>query len=314
MPLPTFNDISAVDPVMSNMLVGYKQAEERFVASQLFPVVMVDDEGGTYYIYTKKYWFTDEMKRRVPGQPYARTGKGVSTTTYKTEQWALADPIPDENRKANQMPMELESASVEFLGQKSLIRKERQFSADFLKTGVWETDDTTATDWDDYTNGDPVGDILTAKRTISLSTGMEPNTIAVGHIVDDALVNHPDIIDRIKYVQMPTIRATSIALAALFGLEDYIVGKASYNSANEGQDATMAATFDDDALVCFVNSGPSIFKPSAGYTFAWAGGGGDGVIINSRDELNDTDLIKTKEQWDQKAVAVDLGYFFSDIV
>ena len=43
-------------------------------------------------------------------------------------------------------------------------------------------------------------------------------------------------------------------------------------------------------------------------------GGGGGVIINSRDELNDADLIKNKEQWDQKVVATDLGYFFSDVV
>ena len=310
----TLNDLAAVDPVLTNLLVGYKQDAVRFIASQLFPIVPVGSKGGTYYIYDKKYWFTDEMEERAPGQPYARAKWGISTDTYKTLQYALAVPIADEEREANQTALELESSAVEYLGQKSLIRKERAFSAAFLTTSVWETDNTTATDWDDFTSGDPVGDILTASRTISLSTGIEPNTIAVGHIVHEALVNHPDILDRIKYVQMPTVKATEVALAALFGLEKYVVGKAGYNAANEGQDASQTAIFDDDALVCFVNGAPGIRKPSAGYTFAWGGGGGAGVIINSRDDLNDADLIKNKEQWDQKVVATDLGYFFSDIV
>ncbi len=311
---PTLSDITAVDPVLSNILIGYKQAAERFIAAQLFPVVPVDDKSGTYYIFTKKYWFTDEMQERVPGAEYMRAHFAAETTTYDTVQYALAVPIADEIRKANQAPMELETAAVEFLGQKSLIKKERKFSADFFKTGVWETDDTTTTDWDDFTSGDPVKDVLTAVRTISLSTGKKANTIAMGDIVHQAVVNHPDIIDRVKYVQMPTVEAVSNALASLMGVERYIVGLAGYNDANIGQSYSAVAIIDDDALICYVEPAPGIFKASAGYTFAWGDGGGAGLIQNWRDGENDADLIKNKEQWDQKAVATDLGFFYSDVV
>jgi len=256
---------------------------------------------------------TDEMQERVPGTEYMRAHFAAETTTYDTVQYALATPIADEIRNANQAPMELGTAAVEFLGQKSLIRKERAFAAAFFTTSVWETDDTSSTDWDDYSASDPVGDVLTASRTISLSTGKKANTIAVGAIVHQALANHPDIIDRVKYISVPTIGAVTNAMADLFGLESYVVGEAGYNSANIGQDASMAAIIDDDALVCYVERSPGIFKASAGYTFAWGGGGGDGIIINTRDGLNDADLIKGKEQWDQKAVATDLGYFFQGI-
>lgn len=314
MSLPTLSDITAVDPVLTNMLVGYKQEAERFIASQVFPVVPVATKSGTFYIFDKKYWFTDEMQERVPGGEYMRAHFAASTDTYDTVQFALATPIADEIRKANQAPMDLETAAVEFLGQKSLIKKERAFAAAFMTTSVWETDDTTTTDWDDFTSGDPVKDILLAKRTINLSTGKVPNTIAMGNIVHEALVNHPDIIDRIKYVQTPTVEIIASQLAALFGLKRVIVGMAGYNTANRGQDASMAAIIDDDALICYVEPGPGIFKPSAGYTFAWGDGGGDGIIDNWRDGENDADLIKMKEQWDQKAVATDLGYFFSDVV
>jgi len=315
MSLPTLSDITAVDPVLSNILIGYKQDASRFLASQLFPVVPVADKSGTYYLFDKKYWQTDNMKVRVPGQEYMRADFGASTTTYDTVQWALAVPIADEIRRANQAPLDLETAAIEYLAQKSLIRKERAFSTDFFKKSVWETDDdNSVTDWDDYTSGDPITDVLTAKRTISLSTGKSANTIAMGEIVHAALINHPDIVDRVKYVQMPTMTAITSAMAGMFGLDKYLVGMAGYNTANEGQTFSAAAIIDDDALVCYVEPSPRVFKASAGYTFAWGGGGGNGVIINSRDELNDADLIKNKEQWDQKAVATDLGYFFFDVV
>jgi len=312
---PTSNDVQAVDPVLTNMLVGYMQADARFVASRAFPAVFVDKDSGTYYIFDKKYWFTDELAARAPGGPFARAGFGVSTATYLTNQFALAVPIADETRKNSQVPMDLETAALRLLAQKSLIRKERAFAADFMTTGVWATDDNNSTtDWDDFSAGDPVNDIQTAKRTVSNSTGHDPNTVALGYIVHQALISHPDIIDRIAYTSQATLATIENALAAILGVERYLVGKASYNSANEGQAATMAAIIDDDCLVCYTTPSPSLFEASAGYTFAWAPGGGMGGVRPTRVDDQDTDLLKHKEQWDQKAVATDCGYFFADVV
>lgn len=315
MPLPTVSDVQAVDPVLTNLLVGYAQAESRFVASRVFPVVPVEKDSGTYYIWTKKYWFLDEMKQRAPGQQYARVGFGASNATYTTLQWALSHAIPDEVRANSQVPGDMEAAATRFLGQQSLIRKERAFAADFMTTGVWGTDDNNSTtDWDDFSGGDPRTDIRTAKRTISSATGSMANTAVIGEIVEDALMLHPDILDAIKYTQAATADNVAGMLAAALGLEQVLVARASYNSANEGASGTYTAIIDDDALICYVSPSPGLFDASAGYTFAWGGGGGAGVIMRNRDDLNDTDVVKIKEQWDQKAVATDVGYFFADVV
>jgi hypothetical protein len=296
------------------MLVGYQQADSRFVASRVFPAVSVDKDSGTYYIYTKKYWFLDEMKRRAPGAQYARAGVGVETSTYTTEQWALAYPIPDEIRANSQIPLDLESVATRWLGQQSLIRKERQWAADFMKTSVWGTDGSITNKWSDYSLSDPVADVLNAKRAISQSTGMAPNTMVIGEIVYDRLSNHPDLIDRVKYTTAAGLQSVTNALGAIFGGLNVLVGTAIYNSANEAQTASYSALMDDDALILYVAPSPSLFEASAGYTFAWAPGGGTGIIMRNRDDLNDTDIVKIKEQWDQKAVATDAGYFYADCV
>ena len=310
---PSISQLQAIDPVLTNMLVGYMQADSRFIADRLFPAVQVDKDSGTYYILTKKYWFLDEMQERAPGAPFPESGYGVSTDTYSTLQYALQESIPDENRANSQLAMDLESVSVQRLANLAMIRKERALSSSFFATSVWANDDTTTTDWDDFASGDPVNDVMTAKRTISNNTGLDGNTLAVGYIVHQALVLHPDIIDRIKYVQVADANALEAAIGAIFAV-NYLVSKASYNSANEGQTFSAAAIIDDDALVCHVDAGAGIFGASAGKTFVWQPGGGGGSIYRWRDGANHRDLVQLKMQWDQKAVATDLGYFFSDVV
>ena len=312
---PTHSEIQAIDPVLTNLLVGYMQAQDRFVASKVFPVVPLDKQSGTYYAFTKKYWFLDQLKSRAPGGQFARSGYGVETASATANLWGLEHAIADEARANNQMPMALEQAGLQWLAQQSLIRKERAFSADFMKTSVWGTDDNNSTtDWDDFTNGDPVNDVLTARRTISNNTGFDGNTMVLGYIVHQALVNHPDLIDRVKYVQAASLANVEGALAAAFGVSNYIVGKASYNSANEGQSFSASAIIDDDCLVTYVTPTPGIMTASAGYTFAWDGGGGAGSVGMYRDQSVKSDILQHSEAWDQKAVATDLGYFFADVV
>ncbi len=313
---PTTGSIQAVDPVLQGILVGYLQAQDRFVAERVFPAVPVEKDSGTYYIMTKKYWFLDSMQTRAPGARFARSGYGVESTTYTTLQWGLEHPIPIENRANSQLPLDLESVGVRWLGQQSLIRKERAWAADFMANSVWgSTDNNSTTDWDDFTSGDPVSDVQTAVRTISNNTGMDANSLVMGFIVYQALQNHPDIIDRVKYTQTATLAGVRAALSAVFDVANIMVSKATYNSANEGQTFSGAAIVDDDCLVCHVAPSPGIMTASAGYTFAWAGGGGMGSMMPMYfEDQTDSDVLKIKEQWDQKAVATDLGYCFLDVV
>lgn len=312
--IPTLTDIQAVDPVLTNMLVGYKQADDRFVAGRMFPDVPVEKVSDTFYILTKKYWFLDEMQERAPGDDFARGGYGVETDTCTTAQWGLEHKIPDEHRANNQMPMALEQLGLQWLAQQSLIRKERAWAADFMTTAIWGTSNTTDADWDDYQSGDPVTSIKTAKRTINQATGQLPNTLLVGEIVDDALTSHPDIIDRLKYVSAATAETIERALASIFKMQNYYVALAIYNTKDEALTASYSPVIDDDALVCYVTPSPGIFTASAGYTFTWAGGGGGGVVGQYRDQSVKSDILQAYEQWDQKIVASDVGYFFSDIV
>jgi hypothetical protein len=315
MSLPTINDAQAVDPVLQNMLVGYMQDDSRFVAARVFPYVPTEHDSGTYYIATKKYFFLDTLASRAPGGDFAEDGYGLSTATFACRQFAAEIPLPDEVRANSQVPMDLEQVAMRKLAQANLIRQEVAFGADFMKINVWGNDDNNSTtDWDDFSAGDPAADVLTAKRTISNESGTDANTLVCGYIVHQALVNHPDLINRLVYVQGATMDNMEQSIGALLGVPNYLVAKATYSNTNEAATFSATAIIDDDALICFTEANPGVFGVTAGKTFAWGPGGGAGSAYSKRHDRNHTDLVQLKAQWDQKAVATDVGYFFADVV
>jgi len=315
---PTRTDVRAVDPVLTNMLVGYMNEPARFVADRAAPGIPVNSSAGTFFVFDQKYWMLDDAKERAWGGDFPEGGFGMSTDTYKTEQWATSHSIPDETRADNQAPMELEQAGIMRLAQIQALRKERLFAAAYMATGVWGTDATggsTSTKWSTYATSDPVGDIRTAKRTISQSIAQFPNVLIMGEIVFDKLINHPDLIDRIKYTARATVATMEQALAAVMGVDEVLVGAAIYNTANEGQTGSYSPIVDDDALLLYRPTSPGIFVPAAGYTFHWAPGGGlGGVMPIYYNDDKHADVIQSKAQYVHKVVATGAGYFFSDYV
>lgn len=315
---PTRSDVRAVDPVLTNLLVGFMNAEAGYVANQAVDAIPVDSSAGTYFIFDKKYWFLDDMPNRAWGSDYATGGFGLSTGTYETEQYAKAFPIPTETRADSQVPMDLEEAGLQWLANLMRIKREREFAATYMTSGSWTssvTGTSNFTKWSTYASSDPVGDVRTGKRTVSQLIGRKPNVMICGEIVSDKLANHPDIIDRIKYVQRANIDTVALALADLFGVEMFLEASAIYNTANEGQTASLSPIIDDDALLMYKAPIAGRFNPSAGYALSWAPGGGmGGAMPMYFDEGKDADVIKGKMQFQFKVVSADAGYFFTDAV
>jgi hypothetical protein len=310
---PTRSDVH-IDTFLTEMSVAYRNETAAFMADKVFPAVQVAKDSGKYPEYSKDYWLRSEMKIRAYGAEHPRAGYPISYGTYTTEQFSLEHPIPDEIAAAADNPIDLDRDGMEWLTQQILLKRELAFATDFMTTGVWATDDTSATDWDDGANSDPIADVRTARRTIAQAIGRPANVMAMGLIVHDALLNHPDILERVKYAEAATMETVNAAMAAVFGMEQYLVSEAIYATNAEGQSASLSPVIDDDCLVCYANPTPGLLSPSAGYTFVWPAGGGAGTIYRWRDERVESDVLRGKTQFDQKLVASSGGYFFSDIV
>ena len=315
---PDVGDVH-VDKLLTTISWGYKNLS--YIADQIFPTIFVDKQSDIIPKYTKSYWFRDEAKERAPGTKGARSGYAVdNTNTYFCIGFALGKEIPDEVRLNTDVPYDMDRDATNWVTDMLMRRREVSFAADFMKTSVWTTDvvgGTNFTKWSDYGTSDPIGDIRTGMRSVRQKIGMRPNSLIMGEIIWNRLQDHPDFVDRVKYTQLGVI--TRDLVAGVLELTRLLVGEAIYTTSLEGTaEASVSYTdiVDDDALLIYTPASPGLFIPSGGYTFIWrpAIGAGTQFIRRIRKEEEKCDVIEGMSYYDQKALATDAGYFFSDAV
>lgn len=319
MPQPTRSQVHVNRP-LTNISIAYIQNPNNFIAERVFPSIPVDKISDTYFKYDKDSWFRDEMKRRAPSTESAGSGYTIdSTPSYSCDVWALHKDIDDDIRGNEDAPLNSDRDATLYLTQKGLLRKEKEFVSKYFKTSIWTGSSTgadidlTSLKWSNASS-DPVKDIDAQKAAMLEKTGFEPNTLVVPNAVHNILKNHPDIRDRIKYVQKAVV--TEDILAMLFGVEKYLVAKATNNTAVEGATASMSSVFTSTStLLCYSNPTPSILMPSAGYVFNWKEYSAVGARIKKiRNDLVKSDRIEIEMAFDMKQVAADLGAYFINVI
>jgi len=317
---PTLQDVH-VDQVLTNISVAYMQSQSVYVFPQVAPIIPVSKQSDKYVIWDKGDWFRDEAQLRDDNTESVGSGYRLSRDSYFADVWAFHRDVGSQIRANADAGIDLETGAVQFVTQRLLLRAEKQWSTDFFTTGIWGTDATPATTWDDYTASDPIEDIETAKETILSGTGLEANTMVMGYQVWRKLRNHPDIVDRFKLVSGGQ-NITTAQLAATFEIPRIFVAKAIINTgavlnASSGTN-TMGFLFGKNCWIGHVAPNPGPMIPSAMYTFAWdyvSGGLGQTIGIDSFDiRKTKTTRFEGEIAFDNKVVATDLGYFFSGAV
>lgn len=337
MPNPTISSVHINRP-LTNISIGWRQAQTDFVAERVFPIIPVSMQSDLYYTYDRSFWYRSEMQLRAPGTESAGGGWDVATDNYYCPVYALHKDIADQIRANQDGPLNLDRDATEWLGLQALIHKEKVFASTFMTGGVWtfeadgaasataagSFDPTNASNndklyWNDPAST-PIEDVRQAKLYVKERTGYMPNVLTLGIRVFSALMDHPDIIDRIKYGQTPgsAAAAGTDTLAKLFEVDEVIIASATNNTAKEGATEANSFIVGKHALLTYRPARPGIMTPSAGYTFGWTGYLGAGVgafqISKFRMEHLKSDRVEGETAFTYKKVAGDLGFFFDGIV
>lgn len=323
--MPTMQN-AHIDRALTNMSVAYMQDANAFIADKVFPIVRVKRQSDVFYIYNKGDFMRDEAQLRGAATESAGGDYGVEASQpYYCRKHAFHKDVTPEERANYDEPLNADKDASDFVSQKMLIRREMEWASNFFKTGVWGTEiegASTASSgkvvyWDLPTSN-PIGDITTAGVTMASATGYKPNTLVLSPFVFNALKNHEDILDRIKYTQKGIV--TEDLLATLFGVDRVFVAWGVVNSASKGATDSVDFIMGKHALLCYSNPAPALRKPSAGYIFAWSGLEGSGAYGNRivrlpMDMLGlGTERIEGEIAFDAKQICADMGTFFKGIV
>lgn len=322
MPQPTVSQVH-IDRPLTNMTVAFLQAREHFLAASVFPTIPSPNKSDLYFEFPRDYWLANKTHKRAAGTQAIRSGYKLTTTQYACERDAIGHQIPDPIRANADNPLDLDMAGTQFVGQQLMLALEIDWVSKFFVTGKW-TGSSTATDltasptWDDAAST-PIEDVRTQKRAVLQNTGFEPNCLVLGKSTFDRLVDHPDVVDRIKYGQTAGGAATANeeTLAKLLGIDRVLVARAVQNTGTE--DATASYSFiagATKALLAYAAPSAGLMQPSAGYRFTWGGtGNGQGVEVKRyRDEPLESDVIEGGIWYSHKLVAAGLGAFWGTAV
>lgn len=329
---PTQSDVHVNTP-LTNMSVAFLQNPMNFVARSVFPGIPSSKQSDRYYTFDRGDFFRDEMVKRAPATESAGGGYRVDNTpNFFCDVFAFHKDLDDQTMANEDAVVQNERATAEYLAHKALIRQEVDFASNFFTSGVWGTDITGAASspgtgeqlhWNDAAST-PIEDIAAAITAVEESTGYTPNKFTIQKHVYDALKNHPDVVDRIKYSGMtgPSGNPAKVSprtLAELFEVEQVLVMRAVKNTAAEGLTNAHSFIGGKNALLTYSPSAPAVFTPSAGYTFNWTGyvqGANEfGYAVSSWYERKlKATRYECEMAYDQKVIAPELGYMWNGIV
>ena len=293
------------DQILSNISVQYRNAD--YVGTQLMPIVPVKKKSDIYYIYDSKAdRFRIPKTLRAPKTESRTVDWKVTTDGYNCDEHALNDLIDDIERDNADKPLNLEVDTVEFLTDILQLGLEMRIK-DILEANL--SANAPSVKWDVYTDGsDPIGDIETGKDAIHSVIFREPNVLLLGKAVYDKLKHHPNILDRIKYVQKGVV--TPELMASVFEVEKVIVGKAGYNTAKEGKAAVLSYLWGKNAILAYIEPRPGVKKFSLGYTFQSQ----KFQTRRARIEVKHSDWFEVGDIETEKMVCVACGYRFSPAI
>lgn len=256
-----------VSPLLSNISVGYRNSN--YIAELVLPIITVKKDTGQLTTYGK------DNLRIV--ESLAAPGSGTNEVThtvsiadhYKLAKHKLKELVTDEDIEDADLPIQPKIDAVENLTDRLLVEKEKAL-ADVITSSGTITQYTTlsGTDqWSDFANSDPIDDVRTGATTIRQATGKTPNTLIFSKDVYDTIVDHPDIIERLKYSQAVDKMSAANALGRIFGVDRVLVGDAQYNSTKEGITDSLADIWTKDVVLCFIDPTPRKKSVSLGFTY-----------------------------------------------
>jgi hypothetical protein len=290
-----------IDKALTQISVGWPN--NGLVGQRLFPAVVVQKQSDKYYVFGREGWLPEKGDVRAPGtRANEIPGLQVSTDSYYASEHALQIAVTDEERENADSPMSPDRDGAELVTSRIMLGREVAQQTMATTAANYASGNTVTlsgtTQWNDYVNSDPISDMRTAVLTVHSRIFNEPNLGVFPYQVMAKLMDHPDFLERIKYSERAIFSPE--LLSAILGIGQIVVPGVGFNSANEGQPATLGYLWGKDVIIAYVPPRAGLKVPAFGYEFQWGGQ----FVDRWREEPRASDLIRVRRRYDLKMTAL----------
>lgn len=301
-----------IQPELTAIAIGYKN--RRLIADDVLPRVPVGKQEFKYLKHSMAEGFT------LPDTKVGRKSKpnevdfSATEVTDSTQDYALDDPIPQadlDNAASNYDP---KGRAVEGITDLILLDREVRASGLVFNANNYGANNKTAlsgtSQFSDFTNSDPIATIMNSLDACI----MRPNVMVIGRPAFSVLIRHPKIVKAVLGNAGDSGIARREDIAALFELEEVLVGEAFLNTAKKGQTVSMSRVWGKHLSLVVRDKNADT---RGGLTFgltAQFGGRIAGADPDKNIGMRGGQRVRVGESVKELITANDLGYFIQNAV
>jgi hypothetical protein len=308
---------SHIDVPLSNMAVKAFQGAGDFIGEGIFPVITVDKQSDGYYIIDKDSWLRVPDTTRAPKQGVKRNEWKVSTDTYFARNYAFGTDHAKETLANQDAALRIRQTSMNYTLE--TLARDRELRIANKVTSISNCGSgqalTGGNKFSDYANSDPISFVNTGHAFIRSQTGLRANTMALDYDTFRILQFHPVLRDYIKYTNEGPLNMEQ--MKAIFDVKDILVGDGIYNSAKENATANLNNIWGNNMLLFRREANPTGLQiASFGGALRWTPEGFPSAfaveIYDHHDKSKKTENVDSQYFQDEKVIAQDLSYLFTD--
>lgn len=314
-----------VDPVLTGIAIGYRNAAETYVADEALPRVQVTGEKFKWTHYPIAEGFNVPDGRVGRKGPVPQLEFGGEERTASVEDYGFDAPIPNSDIIAAQAAREAglsnhdpEGHAVMSIADTLANIRELRVAAIMHNPATYAPSrriqlSTSTSRFDDYANSDPIGVL---KAGFDATLVKRPNQAVMGRALWSKLSSHPHLVNAVKGGVTDKGVITPAQFVELFageGLKKLLIGDAWFNAARPGQPANLRRAWGNHIALTHID--PTATPESGGITFGMTAQ--FGTRIAGRIEDQDVGLqggirIRTGERVKELVVAQDVGFLIQD--
>lgn len=313
-----------ISPRLTAIALSYRNSV--FIADGVLPRVPVDSPKFIYSKFDVADSFTvpdTRVGRKSAPNEIDWTGTEVNASV---EDYGLDDLIPKRDVMAAEAgatiqgvtPIDPEARSTLLLTDLVALDRERRVAGQVFNVANYTNNQTLSgtAQWSDFTNSDPLNDILTALDAPLI----RPNVAVFGQPVWSKLRQHPKITAAVYpgggNAGSGGAAVSRQAIADLLELDEVLIGPSWYNTAKPGQTASLGRIWGKHAS--FIYRAPQIMDTQNTVTFGFTAEWGSRIAGVVGDDpkvgLHGATRMRVGESVAEVIAAPDAGYMFQNAV
>jgi len=255
-----------IDPILTEVARGF-ESQFPMVADVLFPVVPVNQRGGTIITFGREQFQVIDT-RRAPGADTKSIEIGYGKDKFSLVDNRLMAKVPVElMEEADAVPgIDLASSSIRVVQSKMQLEREVNAAALARAFGAYASANRVTlatTDLWTHVDSNPFAVIEAGKEAVRKKIGRRPNVMVLGPVALSALRIHPKVLDKMSTSSDRT-PATMAQLQALFEVDRIVEGQAIQDVSG-----SFADVWGNDAILAYVTpkSLQEMGSQNYGYTY-----------------------------------------------